>query len=168
MSNQAQTKYFDLHTSGIGYVNRIREVKPKKGDSFWACSIAALRGTSEQPEYTNIDCRVNGAEAIKLIRRCEDAVNAEKKVLIGFTVGDIYPETFTYQNGQKKGEIGVCLKGRLLFVSFIKVDGKEVYKAPQRAAKTENTEAPAPTQAKAQPEAEDSAEANAEEAEAAF
>ncbi|MCL2872290.1 MAG: STY4534 family ICE replication protein [Betaproteobacteria bacterium] len=153
MSNQAQqtsTKYFDLHVSGIGYVNRIREVKPKKGESFWACSVAALRGTSEQPEYTNFDCRINGAEAERLIRRCVGAVDAKKKVLIGFKIGDIYPESFTYQNGEKKGQTGECLKGRLLFVSFIKIDGEEVFKA----AKPDTTDATGTTQAKAQPTAD--------------
>jgi hypothetical protein len=35
MSNQAQdTKFFDLHTSGIGYLNRIREVPIRKGTLF--------------------------------------------------------------------------------------------------------------------------------------
>ncbi len=130
MTTNTNTKYFDLHTRGIGYVNRIREVTPKKGDAFWACSIAALRGDSESTEYTYIDCRVSGAEATKLIRRCEEAVNANKKVLIGFTVGDIYPELFT--KGEKKDQPGVSIKGRLLFVSFIKRDGEEVYRAPQK------------------------------------
>ena len=47
MSNQnAQPKYFNLHTSGIGYLSDIREIKPKKGDAFWACRIAALTGSS--------------------------------------------------------------------------------------------------------------------------
>jgi Protein of unknown function (DUF3577). len=128
-TNTNTTKYFDLHTRGIGYVNRIREVKPKKGDSFWACTIGALRGSVEEAEYTYFDCRISGAEANKLIRRCEEAVNAEKKVMIGFTIGDIYPETFVFEKGKNQGQTGVSLKGRLLFVSFIKVDGEEVYKA---------------------------------------
>jgi hypothetical protein len=165
MSNQAQTqqsKFFDLHTKGIGYLSRIREVKPKKGDSFWACSIGALRGSSDKPEYTYLDCRISGAEALKLVQRCAKAVEADKKVLIGFTVGDIYTDTFTFEKGEKKGETGVSLKGRLLYVAFIKVDGKEVYKA----AKQENadTPTPAPEQAKARPEEE----ATANEAEEAF
>ena len=48
MSNQkAKPNYFNLHTSGIGYLSDIREIKPKKGDAFWACRIAALTGSSE-------------------------------------------------------------------------------------------------------------------------
>lgn len=132
-TNTNTKQFFDLHTRGIGYVNRIREVTPKKGDAFWACTIAALRGDSDKAEYTYIDTRISGAEAIKLIRRCNDAVEAKKKVLIGFTVGDIYPEAFTFEKGEKKGQTGVSLKGRLLFISFIKVDGEEVYKAPSKS-----------------------------------
>ena len=31
MSNDEKTKYFDLHTTGIGYLSRVREVTPKGG-----------------------------------------------------------------------------------------------------------------------------------------
>lgn len=37
------THYFNLYTSGLGYLNRIREVTPKKGELFLCCDIAALR-----------------------------------------------------------------------------------------------------------------------------
>ncbi|WP_235378740.1 DUF3577 domain-containing protein, partial [Pseudomonas meliae] len=61
MSNSTnETKYFDLHTVGIGYLNRIREVKPRKGSPFMAVTVAALKGTSEKPEYAYIDCNVVG------------------------------------------------------------------------------------------------------------
>ena len=31
MSDQDPTKYFDLYTNGLGYLNRVREVTPKAG-----------------------------------------------------------------------------------------------------------------------------------------
>jgi len=37
MTPSNEKSYFDLHISGIGYLNRIREVKPKKGEPFLAC-----------------------------------------------------------------------------------------------------------------------------------
>ncbi len=94
-----------------------------------AVTVAALRGTSDDVEYTYIDCVVRGAEAEKLIRRCQAASEAEKKIFVSFTIGDIYPETFMYQSGAKKGETGVSLKGRLLRLGFIKIDGETVYQA---------------------------------------
>lgn len=132
MSTQAQTtdvKYFDLHTTGIGYLNRIREVKPRKGHPFMAVTVAALKGKSDAVEYSYIDCNVVGAEAEKLIRRCQEAVDAEKKVLVAFRIGDIWADTFTYTKGDKQGQTGTSLKGRLLYLAWIKVDGVTVYEA---------------------------------------
>ena len=136
MSSNDKT-YFDLHVTGLGYVNRIREVKPRKGDAFLACDIAALNGPSDEPEYRYFDVRVSGADAQHLIRRCEEAVEAKRKVLIGFRLGDLWPDLFTYTKGKNEGKTGVSLKARLLFVSWIKVDGQLVYKAEAKAA--ENT-----------------------------
>ena len=55
MTSDPQRSHFDLHVTGIGYLNRIREVKPRKGSTFHACSINALRGDGEAPEYTRFD-----------------------------------------------------------------------------------------------------------------
>ncbi len=126
-TNEAQ--YFDLHTTGVGYFNRIREVNPRKGKPFMAVTVSALKGSTDSVEYTYIDCNVVGEEADKLIRRCQQAVEAEKKVLVGFRIGDIWADTFTYQKGPKQGQTGVSLKGRLLYIGWIKVDGEMVYQA---------------------------------------
>lgn len=127
-SNEA--KFFDLHTTGIGYLNRIREVKPRgKGKPFMAVTVAALRGSMDDAEYSYIDCNVVGAEAEKLIRRSLAAVEAGKKVLVSFRIGDIWTDAFTYEKGDKKGQPGASLKGRLLFIGWIKVDGATVYEA---------------------------------------
>ncbi|WP_057447696.1 STY4534 family ICE replication protein [Pseudomonas syringae group genomosp. 3] len=131
MSNSTnETKYFDLHTTGIGYLNRIREVKPRKGNPFMAVTVAALKGCTTSAEYAFIDCNVVGAEAEKLIRRSQEAVVAGKKVLVSFRIGDIWADTFTYGSGDKQGQTGVSLKGRLLYLAWIKVEGEYVYQAP--------------------------------------
>ncbi len=124
MTTSTDKSYFDLHITGLGYLNRIREVKPKKGDAFLACDIAALNGPSDDVSYVRFDTRVSGSEAQHLVRRCIQAVDAEKKVTIGFRLGDLWTDTFTYSKGKRAGEQGVSLKARLLFVSWIKVDGR--------------------------------------------
>ncbi|MCB1818604.1 MAG: DUF3577 domain-containing protein [Burkholderiaceae bacterium] len=148
MTTSTDKSYFDLHITGLGYLNRIREVKPKKGDAFLACDIAALNGPSDDVSYVRFDTRVSGSEAQHLVRRCIQAVDAEKKVTIGFRLGDLWTDTFTYSKGKRAGEQGVSLKARLLFVSWIKVDGKLVYKAEPKPTDaddrdTRNTDVPA-------------------------
>lgn len=131
-ANNENATYFDLHINGIGYLNRIREVKPKKGNAFWACDINALSGSSDDVSYTRFDCKIAGADAETLVKRCVKAVDEKRKVMIGFKLGDLWTDTFVYQAGNKKGETGVSLKARLLYISFIKIDGDMVHQAAKR------------------------------------
>ena len=138
MTTSTDKSYFDLHITGLGYLNRIREVKPKKGDAFLACDIAALNGPNDDVSYVRFDTRVSGSEAQHLVGRCIDAVEAERKVMIGFRLGDLWTDIFTYSKGKRAGEQGVSLKARLLFISWIKVDGKLVYKAEPKPTEADD------------------------------
>ena len=122
----SQPSYFNLHVEGVGYLNRVRTVKPKKGQEFLACTVAALRGSDSDVSYTKFDCRVSGADAQAIVKRLEDDVAAEKAVIIGFRISDIYPEMFTFEKGDRKGQQGVTIKGRLLKIKFAKVNGVAV------------------------------------------
>ncbi len=126
-----EKRYFDLHTTGLGYVSRVREVKVNRGQNFVAVDISALHGLSDNVTYTRFDCRVCGFEAEKIIRQLMPDIQTDHRVLIGFKIGDIYPETFTYTSGDKQGQTGVSLKGRLLRIAWAKVDGQTVYTAPK-------------------------------------
>ncbi|MGB5255243.1 MAG: STY4534 family ICE replication protein [Sedimenticolaceae bacterium] len=134
MSNNETNKYFDLHTTGIGYVNHVREVTPKEGNPFLSVTIAALRGSVDNVQYTHFECRVSGRQAQEVVRQVKPAVEGKLKVLIGFTLSDLYAETFTFKNGDKAGETGISLKARLLRVSWAKVDGQPFYKEQEHAA----------------------------------
>lgn len=137
----SQPSYFNLHVEGVGYLNRVRTVKPKKGQEFLACTVAALRGSDTDVSYTKFDCRVSGADAQAIVKRLEDDVAAEKAVIIGFRIADIYPEMFTFEKGDRKGQPGVSIKGRLLRIKFAKVNGKSI-DVPQPASADEAESVP--------------------------
>jgi predicted Zn-dependent protease len=120
------SSYFNLHVEGVGYLNRVRTIKPKKGQEFLACTVAALRGSDSDVSYTKFDCRVSGADAQEVVKRLEADVTAEKAVIIGFRIADIYPEMFTFEQGDRKGQPGVAIKGRLLRIKFAKVNGESI------------------------------------------
>jgi hypothetical protein len=124
----SEETYFDLHITGIGYLNRIREVRVKKGQTFLACDIAALNGPTSSPEYRRFDLRVLGEEAKQLVLGCIKPLQKQKKVLVGFRLGDPWVDTFTYSKGKNAGQLGVIFKARLLLLYWIKVDGVLVYK----------------------------------------
>lgn len=133
-----ETKYFDLHTRGIGYLCRAREVSVSRAEPYLAVTVAALHGAAHDVEYTYIDCRVTGSEADTLIRHCKDEINSGDKVFVSFTIGDIWISPFTYQKGDKKGQPGASLKGRLLYISSLRINGDTVFKAPPKES-TQNT-----------------------------
>lgn len=147
-------RYFDLHTTGIGYLNRLREVPLKKG-GFLAVDISALRGKPGEVEYTRFDCRVSGSEAQRVIREVlKPAIDAEQKVLVVFKIGDVYADPFIYQKEPRKGQPGASLKAHLLFIRSASVDGVQVYKAPQEngadGPAAESTQAQAPSESTAE------------------
>jgi Protein of unknown function (DUF3577) len=126
MQESTQPKYFDLHVTGLGYLNRAREVEVKRGSPFLAVDIAALHGEASDVEYTRFDCRVSGKAAQTIVRELMPAIEAGRKVLVGFKLGDLYVETFVYTRGEREGETGVSLKARLLRIAWAKVDGEPV------------------------------------------
>lgn len=138
MNAPAQSSHFNLHVSGIGYLNRIRLVETKKAgrkaDPFLACSIAALRGNADQPDYTYFDLRVSGSEAINLVEKLRVDVEERRKVVVSFRVGDIYPHVYERdvkdRDGRKTGEkeFASLIKGRLLLINSITIDGENVYR----------------------------------------
>ena len=125
--------YFNLHVNGIGYINRIRWVTPRTGGRnaapFLACSISALRGDSKNPSYTYFDLRVSGSEAIQMVEQLQQDVEEQRKVVVAFRIGDIYPHMYERNNrdtGRK--EMAVLTKGRLLQINSITIDGNNVYR----------------------------------------
>lgn len=136
MTATNQNPHFNLHLSGVGYLNRIRWVEPRgrKADRFLACSVSALRGNADQPDYTYLDLRVSGSEAIEMIDKLQADVAARHKVFIAFRVGDIYPHAYERdvrnRDGQATGEreMAQLIKGRLLLINSITIDGEQVFR----------------------------------------
>lgn len=119
--------YFDLHATGVAYVSRVREVNPQRGEAFFAVTLSALHGSHDKVQYTKFDCRVNGAETKRRVRELVPAVKADKKVLVGFKIGDLYLDQFTYQSGDRQGKPGAVIKARLLKITWAKVEGEHVF-----------------------------------------
>lgn len=123
-ASSEKSKYFDLDINGIGYLNRIREVRPENGTPFLSVTIAALRGSADNVQHTHFDCVVAGEEAKGLVRKLIPAVEADLKVLVGFKLSDLQADVFTFKQGDRAGTTGISLKSRLLKFQWIKVEGK--------------------------------------------
>lgn len=127
--NQAQNQVqaFDLIIEGVGYLNRVRKVTPKKGPAYLACTVNAMMGKADAVEYVGIDCIVVGSIAKQVVEQLTADVEAQRKVIIGFRAGDPKPDFYEYpdrETGEPKSRSG--LKARLLQVTFAKVNGSKV------------------------------------------
>ena len=151
-----QTNHFNPHVNGIGYLNRVRWVETKangrKANPFLACSISALRGHSDQPDYTYFDLRVSGSEAIEIVEKLMQDVQAGRKVVLSFRVGDIYPHVYMRDirdaNGNRTNgqEPAALIKGRLLLINSITIDGQNVFRR-ESCAESQTDDAYAPQDA---------------------
>ena len=121
-----EKRYFDLYTTGIGYLSQVREITNIDGKPFLGITIAALWGREDDVQYTHFDCVVSGQQAKDLVRQLQPAVTEDRKVLVSFMLNDLIGQPFVFQRGDKAGEPGVNLKARLLRISWAKVDGEHV------------------------------------------
>lgn len=151
MTNQnTQTqKAFDIHTKCAGYINRIREVKPSKGNPYFAATICALRGKADANgkfEYTYFDCSIVGKLAIKRVQELLTFQENESKIFVTCKIGDIYPDMFTLTKGKNAGKTCVSIKGRILKIDTAKVDGQD-YTFFAQPEESNNQDIPANQQA---------------------
>lgn len=133
MNTNSDSRYFDLHTHGIGYLNEVREVRPDGGTPFWSVKLAALRGHVDKVEHTYFECAVVGEEAKALVSQLKPAVDVGFKVLVGFHLSDLVGEPFVFKAGERAGQPGVGLKARLLRLQWVKVNG-QAFPTQQEAA----------------------------------
>lgn len=133
-SELAQIEQHELVTRGIGYLNRPQEVKPNTSDAFLSCSIGALAGPVDEPEYRYFDTIVAATDAQVLVRQCVQAIEAESKVLISFRLNDMKIDPYIRNKGERAGEPAASLKSTLTHIGLIKVDGQQVFPdIPQNA-----------------------------------
>ena len=117
MEKQAQnqaTTHFDLLTRGLGYLNRVREVDVRNGNrkaKFLACAIRGMSGSSDAPNWTPFDVKVVGDDCIEVIKSLQPHLEAKRKVLVSFVIGDIYPHVYPRKLRDRDGrETGQGMK----------------------------------------------------------
>ena len=155
MSNPNDT-YYDLHVKGTGFINRFRKVTPEQGESYYGVTIAALRGKPNaegKVQKTYIDCNVVGDDAIEMCRQMESFFEGDApKVMVSFTIGDLEQRAFQYKRGERKGQTGYALKGRLFDIKWFKANGGEtVYSSAEIERKKQLAEQDTSTEADSEP-----------------
>ena len=146
-------QYFNLHTDGIGYLNDIRwvEFRDRPEDNFLAVRISALRGriptdSESRPKSTKYDLRVRGKDAMELVEQLLPFQEQEKTIFVSFRLGDTYADAYMANeyNAKTNQPTGrqipkAVIKGSLLLLKSIKVDGELWYTRPDAEDTDGNT-----------------------------
>ena len=131
----------ELVTRGIGYLSRPKDVTPKDGDPFLSCTVAALAGPVDEPEYRYFDTIVTTPEAEHLVRRCVQGIEGDCKVLIAFRLNDMKADAYLRTKGERAGEPAASLESKLIHIGLIKIDGQQVFPAAAPAPVSEDAAA---------------------------
>ncbi len=148
MSNPIADQVYNLIIGGFGYINRVREVAPKGAQSYLCADVTLLEGVAKAGDHspvnkTRLSCIIKGAEAKEIFRKHftgpDGQVVAPKvPVVAAMQLGGLVPSTFTYKNGERAGETGICLRASLLKITWLKIgdmvidlEGQEVPVAPE-------------------------------------
>lgn len=135
-NNTPTSTFYDLTTNGVGYMSRLRLVRPDKSKGqqfkpFWSVSISALCGEADAVKYVKYDLSIKGDQAkqamevLKPFLVDEHGKALNNKVIVGFQLGDALPEVY-FVTKDGKEEARVSLKGRLLKIRSAKVNGEAI------------------------------------------
>ncbi len=157
MSTKTLGQVFNLIIAGFGYINRIREVAPQGAQPYLCADVALMEGVAQDGDYsqvgkTRISCSIKGRAAKEIIRRHftgpDGQVTSPKApVVASMQLGGLQPDTFTYQKGERAGEVGVSLRSSLLKITWMKIGdtvvdlGQGNQEVPEAAQAAEGTDA---------------------------
>lgn len=128
--SQGSSNYIDLHVSGIGYLSRVREVSVRKGSPFMAATIRAMhgeKGVKDGIQYVPFDVKAATDDTAQVLWNLQQMANDKSLlVMVQFKIGDFYIDSFKYTSGDKAGETGTMLKGRLIKIrnAWVKTKGQ--------------------------------------------
>lgn len=130
MTTTKSDRVVNVILSGIGFMNRIREVTPPNGAPYLACEMNLQHGVGKNTEDVRLNCNVKGSRANQIIRKhftdASGTVTTPKApVKATVTCGGLKADTFVYKQGRRKGETGVSLRSSLLTIQWLKI-GNEI------------------------------------------
>jgi hypothetical protein len=131
-NSDSETRYFNAVTKGLGYLNKVDKKESTGKDDTFKVSVACLMGADDRVHYERFQLYVRGDQALNVIRDLRQYIVEENKVTISFSASNCRARAFVPENGDNAGKLVVYQEGTLIFISSARVNGDEVYRAPER------------------------------------
>jgi hypothetical protein len=128
--NNGNIRWFNAHTEGCGYINGLRHVTPKQGqsfDPFWASTFCMLEGDPSNPTQKYINVTIVNKHVLDILLEFEqDIASGQVTVFAGVKLSNIEATPFVYdENSKTPGELGINWSARVINLFYLKV-GDEV------------------------------------------
>lgn len=128
---EEKIRWFNAHTEACGFLNGLKEITPKPGQtfkSFWTSTFCMLEGNPEKPRKTYYSVTIVNPRVVDLIKPYADQLNMESsRVFVTARISDIAVEPFVYgDNSNKAGQLGVNWKANLISLIALKVGDMQI------------------------------------------
>ena len=131
-----KSQYFDLITTGIGFINRARTLNVK-GKPL-ALTFNASWGDANDKNRVTYELYVRGSEAIEIITSMLQTYNEKDDVVQArLEIGDAHPVLVTDKDGnpikRKDGSYLIVMRGNLLKVHYLKKNNEILVQTTKKA-----------------------------------
>lgn len=128
---EEKIRWFNAHTEACGFLNGLKEITPKPGQTFkpfWTSTFCMLEGNPEKPRKTYLSVNIVNPKVVDLIKPYADQLNADSsRVFVTARISDIAVEPFVYgDNSKNAGQLGVNWKANLISLIALKVGDMQI------------------------------------------
>lgn len=126
-------RYFNSKTTGLAFLNEVSEKQSSDGATL-KVKMSTLIGPEDKVHYERMELYVKGEQARDVIQRLRGQLNDTNKVTVSFVAADCKAQAFIAQKGTNPGALRTYQQGSLIYITSARVNGDEVYRAPEREA----------------------------------
>jgi hypothetical protein len=124
-------RFFNSKTTGLAFLNEVSEKQSSDGVSL-KVKMSELIGPEDKVHYESMVLYVKGEQASNVIQQLRGYLNDSNKVTVSFVAADCKAQAFVVQKGPNVGALRTYQQGSLIFITSARVNGEEVYRAPER------------------------------------
>ncbi len=127
---KSDVRWFNAHTEGCGYINGLRFVSPKQGQTFepfWASTFCMLEGDPANPTQRYISVTISSQHVIDILLEFEQEIaSGQVTVFAGVKLSNLEAAPFVFdEKSRTPGELGINWSARVINLFYLKV-GDEV------------------------------------------
>lgn len=124
--------YFNTRTQGLAFLNEVSEKQTTEG-AVLKVKLSALNGPEDKVSYEKFVLYVKGNQASEVITGLREHLTKDNKITVSFVASNCKAKAFIPESGDKAGQLVTYQEGSLIFITSARLNGEEVYRAPEKA-----------------------------------